>query len=99
MRPARRALALAALALTVAAPLVASGPAGAAAPARAAASAPRAGGYAFAVIGDVPYGADQVARFPGWIQQINADPQVRSVVHVGDIKNGSSAVQRRVLPR
>ena len=47
-------------------------------------------GYGFAVIGDVPYGADQVAAFPGWIQQINADPAVRSVVHVGDIKNGSS---------
>jgi hypothetical protein len=46
--------------------------------------------YTFAVIGDVPYGADQIAAFPGWIQQINADPAVRSVVHLGDIKNGSS---------
>src|SRR3954447_23034171 len=45
--------------------------------------------YTFAVIGDVPYGADQIAAFPGWIQQINADPDVRSVVHLGDIKNGS----------
>ena len=39
--------------------------------------------YTFAVIGDVPYGADQIAAFPGWIQQINADPAVRSVVHLG----------------
>jgi hypothetical protein len=46
--------------------------------------------YTFAVIGDVPYGADQIAAFPGWIQQINHDPAVRSVVHLGDIKNGSS---------
>jgi hypothetical protein len=46
--------------------------------------------YTFAVIGDVPYGADQIAAFPGWIRQINADPAVRSVVHLGDIKNGSS---------
>jgi hypothetical protein len=46
--------------------------------------------YTFAVIGDVPYGADQIAAFPGWIKQINADPAVRSVVHLGDIKNGSS---------
>jgi hypothetical protein len=46
--------------------------------------------YTFAVIGDVPYGADQIAAFPGWIQQINQDPAVRSVVHLGDIKNGSS---------
>ena len=46
--------------------------------------------YTFAVIGDVPYGAAQLAAFPGWIQQINADPDVRHVVHLGDIKNGSS---------
>jgi len=46
--------------------------------------------YTFGVIGDVPYGADQIAAFPRWIQQINADPDVRSVVHLGDIKNGSS---------
>ena len=46
--------------------------------------------YTFAVIGDVPYGADQIAAFPEWIRQINANPDVRSVVHLGDIKNGSS---------
>jgi hypothetical protein len=46
--------------------------------------------YSFAVIGDVPYGAAQLAAFPGWIQQINADDDVRHVVHLGDIKNGSS---------
>src|SRR5689334_3609422 len=33
----------------------------------------------FAVIGDVPYGAAQIAAFPSWIQQINADPDVSSV--------------------
>jgi len=47
--------------------------------------------YSFAVIGDVPYGAAQLAAFPRWIQQINADRSVRSVVHLGDIKNGSSS--------
>ena len=46
--------------------------------------------FSFAVIGDVPYGDTQVAAFPGWLQQINADPDVRTLVHVGDIKNGSS---------
>jgi hypothetical protein len=46
--------------------------------------------YTFAVIGDVPYGEVQLAAFPSWIAQINADPDVRSVVHLGDIKNGSS---------
>jgi hypothetical protein len=46
--------------------------------------------YSFAVIGDVPYGDTQITAFPGWIQQINHDPVVQSVVHLGDIKNGSS---------
>jgi len=43
-----------------------------------------------AVIGDVPYGADQAAAFPGWIAAINADPKVDLAVHLGDIKNGST---------
>lgn len=47
------------------------------------------GNYSFAVIGDVPYGADQIAKFPSWIAQINA-AQPRFTIHVGDIKNGSS---------
>ncbi len=44
----------------------------------------------FAVIGDIPYGAAQIAAFPGRIAQLNADPQVQLVNHLGDIKNGSS---------
>jgi len=44
----------------------------------------------FAVIGDVPYGAEQIDRFPAWIGEINAaNPEF--AVHVGDIKNGSTA--------
>lgn len=43
-----------------------------------------------AVIGDIPYGSEMIARFPSRIDQINADPRVRMVVHLGDIKNGSS---------
>ncbi|XVX20818.1 hypothetical protein ACQP1U_02755 [Actinomycetota bacterium] len=47
------------------------------------------GHYDFAVIGDIPYGADQIAAFPGWVDDINAgDPEF--TVHVGDIKNGST---------
>lgn len=48
------------------------------------------GGYAFAVIGDIPYGDAQLARFPRVVDQINADPSVRWVTHLGDIKSGSS---------
>jgi hypothetical protein len=46
--------------------------------------------FTFAVIGDIPYGATQIANFPNVIAQINADPKVQFVDHVGDIKNGSS---------
>ena len=46
--------------------------------------------HTFAVIGDIPYGADEIASFPRNIAQINADPAVSLVVHLGDIKNGSS---------
>lgn len=44
----------------------------------------------FAVIGDTPYGATQVTNFPSLVSSINADPDVQRVVHVGDIKNGST---------
>ncbi|HZC71163.1 MAG TPA: metallophosphoesterase [Jatrophihabitans sp.] len=48
------------------------------------------GGYTFAVIGDIPYGAAQIANFPNVVAQINADPAVEWVTHLGDIKDGSS---------
>lgn len=43
-----------------------------------------------AVIGDTPYGAAQVEAFPTLVDAVNRDPKVGAVVHVGDIKNGSS---------
>ena len=46
--------------------------------------------YTFAVIGDIPYGAEQLARFPQVVDQINADPDVELVNHLGDIKSGST---------
>jgi hypothetical protein len=42
------------------------------------------------VIGDVPYGAAQIAGFRTDIAEINADPMVDRVIHLGDIKDGSS---------
>ena len=44
-----------------------------------------------AVIGDVPYGAEQEATVGALVDAINGDPKVRLAVHVGDIKNGSTA--------
>jgi hypothetical protein len=43
----------------------------------------------YAVIGDAPYGVQAVADFPRLIAGINADPAVRRVIHVGDVKGGS----------
>lgn len=43
-----------------------------------------------AVLGDTPYGAEQVAEFPDLVTHINRDARVRTVLHVGDIKNGAS---------
>lgn len=43
-----------------------------------------------AVIGDTPYGASQIEDFPNLLAAIDADARISSVVHLGDIKNGSS---------
>jgi hypothetical protein len=51
---------------------------------------PRSGAQTIAVIGDIPYGEPLIAEFPADIREINADPAVRRVIHLGDIKNGSS---------
>src|SRR3954451_20540185 len=56
----------------------------------AAAEAQTAAPSTLAIIGDVPYGAEQIAGFRNDIAEINADPAVGRVVHLGDIKDGSS---------
>jgi hypothetical protein len=43
-----------------------------------------------AVIGDVPYGAAQEATVGDLVGAVNADPKARRVIHVGDIKSGST---------
>lgn len=43
-----------------------------------------------AVIGDVPYGTAQEAIVGNLVDAVNGDPKVRTVVHVGDIKSGST---------
>ena len=48
------------------------------------------GATTLGVIGDIPYGDALIAEFPADIAEINADPAVRRVIHLGDIKNGSS---------
>jgi calcineurin-like phosphoesterase family protein len=46
--------------------------------------------FSLAVIGDIPYGDAQIARFPAVVDQINVDPAVELVTHLGDFKSGSS---------
>jgi hypothetical protein len=48
------------------------------------------GRFAFALIGDMPYGPEGDAKFPNVIADINADRQIAFVAHNGDFKNGSS---------
>jgi hypothetical protein len=55
-----------------------------------ASAAPASSPFSFAVIGDIPYGDAQIRHFPAVVDQINADPAVQWVVHLGDIKSGSS---------
>jgi hypothetical protein len=45
----------------------------------------QAGTVSFAIMGDIPGGSAQIAAFPGRIGQINADPDVQLVGHLGDI--------------
>ena len=51
----------------------------------------RDGTYTIAVIGDTPYGALKLAEFPSLVDKINADPDVRLVAHLGDIKAGKNS--------
>ncbi|MFC9773382.1 MULTISPECIES: hypothetical protein [unclassified Pseudarthrobacter] len=46
--------------------------------------------FTFGVIGDIPYGDAEIAKFPSRIQDLNADKDLKFVAHVGDIKNGST---------
>ena len=52
--------------------------------------APQDESFSFAVIGDVPYGSDQFARFPAMVSELNEQEDLRFVSHVGDIKAGSA---------
>jgi hypothetical protein len=44
----------------------------------------------YAIIGDVPYGEEQEARFGELVDAVNHDPAVSLAAHLGAIKNGST---------
>jgi hypothetical protein len=52
-----------------------------------------------AIIGDTPYGDEQEAAFPRLVTAVDDDPKVGAVVHLGDIKNGSSTCDDARLQR
>ena len=47
-------------------------------------------GATYAIIGDTPYGAVQLAAFPRLVAAVNGDPDVELTLHLGDIKDGAS---------
>jgi hypothetical protein len=55
-----------------------------------ASAAPAPKPFGFAVLGDIPYTPALLASFPNIAAQVNADPAVQFVAHVGDIKSGST---------
>ncbi len=62
-----------------------------AAPASAAPGGPRgAAPTTIALLGDTPYGDAQRVQFPALVQDVDADPRVRLVLHAGDVKSGST---------
>lgn len=52
--------------------------------------------FEFALIGDLPYDAEQEAKFPNLISEINKN-KLAFVVHDGDIKSGSSPCTDRLF--
>jgi hypothetical protein len=47
--------------------------------------------FTFALLGDTPYGAAQEAVFPALVKDVNADRDVKLVMHAGDVKSGSTS--------
>ena len=55
--------------------------------------------FAFAVIGDGPYGENQEPAYDNLINDINSDKSVKFVIHVGDIKSGGERCDDELLIR
>jgi Calcineurin-like phosphoesterase len=53
--------------------------------------------FAFALIGDMPYGAVREAPFGRMVEEINRDNEVDFVMHAGDIKAGSERCDNELI--
>ena len=56
-----------------------------------------ANSFSFALIGDLPYKLADVENMPALVTDVNNDPDVQFVAHVGDIKPGLVACSNSVL--
>lgn len=61
--------------------------------------APAAGSFSFALVGDVPYNAAAEPRLEQMLRQIDDDPSVRLVLHVGDLKGSDEPCSDELLRR
>jgi hypothetical protein len=59
--------------------------------------APPRSGFAFALIGDMPYSEREAAEFDRLLDAVNADRTVSFVMHAGDIKSGSEPCSDELL--
>lgn len=59
-------------------------------------AAPQAGGFSFALMGDMPYSPRELPAVERLITAVNADVDVGLVVHVGDIKGGAERCDEAV---
>lgn len=55
------------------------------------------GKFEFALIGDVPYAPADSWKFDNVIEEINADHQLKWVLHAGDIKNSSTLCSNEIF--
>lgn len=55
--------------------------------------------FAFALIGDGPYGAAREREFAALIDDVNAAPDIDLVIHVGDAKGGGESCSDALLRR
>src|SRR5688572_18450598 len=55
--------------------------------------------FAFALIGDTPYGASREPAFERLIVEVNGDEDVDFVMHAGDIKAGSEMCSDALIER
>ncbi|TDD50426.1 hypothetical protein E1286_12205 [Nonomuraea terrae] len=77
--------------LLMAAAIAAALAGGLAAPGTAGAASRPGPSFTFALLGDTPYGEAQEAAFPALVDDVDSDPDVRLVLHAGDVKSGSTS--------